>query len=48
MRLNLCNQQAEIILPGGSLDINWPIQDGSIYMSGPAKFVYSGNIDLDL
>ena len=47
-RLNLCNQEAEILLPGGSLDINWPSQDGSIFMGGAAKFVYSGNIDIDL
>ena len=47
-RLNLCNKEAEIQLPGGSLDINWPSHDGSIFMSGPAKFVYSGNIDIDL
>ena len=47
-RLNLCDKEAEIQLPGGSLDINWPSHDGSIFMSGPAKFVYSGNIDIDL
>ncbi len=47
-RLNLCNENVEIILPGGSLNINWPSKEGSIYMSGPAKFVFNGNIDLDL
>ena len=47
-RLDLCNEDVEILLPGGSLDINWPAKQGSIFMSGQAKFVYSGKVDIDL
>ncbi len=45
-RLNLCDDEVEISLPGGNLEITWPSKNGSIYMSGPADFVFKGTIDL--
>ncbi len=45
-RLGLCNNQAQIILPGGNLNISWPNSSGPIFMSGIAKRVFTGNIYL--
>lgn len=39
-------QQVEVTLPGGQLSINWLGQGESIWMTGPATFVYSGTIPL--
>ncbi|WP_269622946.1 diaminopimelate epimerase [Prochlorococcus marinus] len=44
--LQLCNEKANIILPGGTLFIEWPNKSGDIYMSGPAKYVFSGSIEI--
>ncbi len=41
-KLNLCNESAKILLPGGDLQIKWPNKSGPIYMSGPADYVFSG------
>jgi len=40
------NEQVEVILPAGSLHIQWPQADHSLMMSGPASFVYEGQITL--
>ena len=40
--LGFCKEKAEVVLPGGSLYINWPNKQGSVYMTGPAEFVYHG------
>ncbi len=38
---NLTDRHAEIVLPGGSLDIDWR-EDGHIYMTGPATISFVG------
>lgn len=34
----------QVILPGGSLQVEWPDINGSIYLSGPAVFIYEGQL----
>jgi len=31
-----------VTLPGGDLSINWSEENGRLYMTGPAKAVFSG------
>lgn len=38
------DREAEIRLKGGSLFIRWDEQDNRVYMTGPAAFVYTGNV----
>lgn len=40
------DRQAEIVLPGGSLYIDWSTKDNHVRITGPAKFVFDGNVDL--
>lgn len=39
--------QARIDLPGGGLEISWPEQQGPVWMKGPAKRVFAGQIELE-
>ena len=39
--------EADIILLGGKLHIEWDKEKNLIYMTGPAKFVFDGEIHLD-
>ena len=39
-------RHAQIIMDGGSLDIEWRESDNHIYMRGPATTVFEGDIDL--
>ena len=41
-----CEQQATVELPGGALEISWLGPERSVYMTGPAKKVFSGNLEL--
>ena len=38
--------RANVYLPGGKLEIEWPDQAGPVYMQGPAFKVFSGEIDI--
>ena len=38
----LCGRRAELVLNGGSLDIDWDEKTGHVFMTGPAAFVYDG------
>ncbi len=38
--------KANVYLPGGKLDIEWPNQAGPVLMQGPALKVFSGEIDI--
>lgn len=38
----LCDREADIDLPGGTLHIEWRPSDSHVYMTGPARFVYDG------
>jgi len=37
---------ANVYLPGGKLEIEWPNKSGSVYMQGPALKVFNGVIDI--
>ncbi|WP_159788607.1 diaminopimelate epimerase [Sodalinema gerasimenkoae] len=40
-----CDRSTTVELPGGNLEIDWSTQ-GSVYMTGPATFVFAGTLDL--
>ena len=35
-------RKAEVVLPGGALQLEWNEEDNHVYMTGPATFVYDG------
>lgn len=37
---------ADIVMDGGTLHIEWNAQDGHVYMTGPAAFVFEGEVAL--
>ena len=39
-------RQSHIIMDGGALDIEWREADNHIYMTGPATFVFDGEIEM--
>lgn len=41
------NKDVTVSLPGGSLRVSWPDMDHSIFLTGPAVFIYEGTIKLD-
>ena len=38
----LCGRSVAVTLPGGTLQIEWSEEDGHVYLTGPATFVYDG------
>lgn len=42
----LVDDEADLILVGGTLHIRWDKEENNIYMTGPAKFVFDGTITL--
>ena len=39
---------SRIIMDGGELEIEWRESDGHVYMTGPAEFVYEGEVELPI
>lgn len=39
-------RHSTIVMDGGTLDIEWSEKDGHVYMTGPATFVFDGEIQL--
>jgi diaminopimelate epimerase len=39
-------RMSKIVMDGGTLSIEWREQDNHVYMTGPATFVYDGEIEL--
>ena len=39
-------RQSQIVMDGGTLDIEWRESDNHVYMTGPAEFVFDGEIEL--
>ena len=39
-------RSSRIIMDGGELEIEWRETDNHVYMSGPAEFVFDGEIEL--
>lgn len=46
--LGLADDHAEVLLPGGPLQIAWPDQTGSVWMTGPAEAVFDGVLTPEL
>ena len=46
MRTKRTDRSATVIMDGGSLDIRWNESDGHVYMTGPAAFVFDGEIEI--
>lgn len=44
--LGLTDRKVDIIMDGGTLNIEWNKDDGHIYMTGPAEFVFEGEIQV--
>lgn len=40
------NRQSRIVMDGGTLDIEWRESDNHVYMTGPATFVFDGEIEI--
>lgn len=38
----LLQRKADIILPGGTLSVEWDVENGHLYLSGPAEFIAEG------
>ena len=45
-RRDLCERKVEVVLDGGTLEIEWRAADNHILMTGPTTLVYRGEIDL--
>lgn len=41
-----CDRKATVELPGGPLEIEWPSDDGVVYMTGPATRVFNGSAEV--
>lgn len=39
-------RRSRILMDGGTLDVKWCLQDNHVYMTGPAEFVFEGEIEL--
>ena len=46
--LGLADDKAEVMLPGGPLQIEWPDRRGSVLMTGPAEAVFDGVLTPEL
>jgi diaminopimelate epimerase len=46
IRLGWLARAVEVHTRGGALRIEWPADDATVYMTGPAEFVFDGEIDL--
>ena len=45
-KLGLCADEADLILRGGMLHIEWDRETDLLYMTGPAKFVFDGEVEI--
>ncbi len=42
------SRKSQIVMDGGTLSVEWRESDGHVYMTGPATFVFDGEIELPL
>ena len=45
-KLGLCEPSADVILRGGTLHIDWDQEENLLYMTGPATFVFDGEVQV--
>jgi diaminopimelate epimerase len=41
-----CSRRAKVILLGGELDIEWSEENNHVYLTGPAEFVFDGEVKI--
>jgi diaminopimelate epimerase len=41
---NKCRRRVKVLLPGGALDIDWNEVNDHVFLTGPAEFVFDGEI----
>ena len=44
--LGKCGSEADVLLRGGTLHIEWNRKENLLYMTGPAEFVFDGEVTL--
>jgi diaminopimelate epimerase len=47
MRRGLTGRKVELVLDGGSLQIEWREEDGHVLMTGPTAMPFRGRLELD-
>ena len=40
-------RKSTVVMDGGSLEVEWSEADNHVYMTGPAEFVYEGEIEVE-
>ena len=45
MRHGTVQRSLQVALPGGTLEVHWPDDTASLFLSGPATFVFEGWLD---
>lgn len=45
-KLGLCADEADLVLRGGTLHIEWDRETDLLYMTGPATFVFDGEVEI--
>ena len=45
-KLGLCADEADLLLRGGTLHVEWDRESDLLYMTGPAVFVFDGEVEL--
>lgn len=45
-KLGLCADEADLLLRGGTLHIEWDRETDLLYMTGPATFVFDGEVEI--
>ena len=43
-----CGNRSHIIMDGGELDIEWKRCEETLYMTGPAEFVFDGEVEMPI
>ena len=43
---NRASRRSLIVMDGGTLDIEWRESDNHVYMTGPAEFVFDGEVEI--
>ena len=47
LKTRRAGRTSRIIMDGGTLDVEWREQDNHVYLTGPAEFVYEGEIEIN-
>jgi diaminopimelate epimerase len=45
--MGLCDRKAQVLLPGGVVEVEWNQQSGHVFLSGPAEEIFRGKMLVD-